>query len=74
MVGHGGLKAFGSVIPAGTPMWPVGGITPDNMEGWVRAGATGFGIGGALFQPGVTPEEIARRAREFVRAWSDAAG
>lgn len=69
MVGHAGLKAFISVIPAGTPMWPVGGITPDNMEGWVRAGAAGFGIGGQLFTPGVTLEELARNAAAFVGKW-----
>jgi len=69
MVGHAGLKAFGSVIPAGTPMWPVGGITPDNMEGWVRAGANGFGIGGALYTPGVTLDALAERAAAFVAKW-----
>jgi 2-dehydro-3-deoxyphosphogalactonate aldolase len=69
MIGHGGLKALTSVIPAGTPMWPVGGITPDNMDGWVRAGATGFGIGGALFTPGVTLDELAGRAAAFVGKW-----
>jgi 2-dehydro-3-deoxyphosphogalactonate aldolase len=69
MVGHGGLKAFGSVIPAGTPLWPVGGITPETMEGWVRAGATGFGIGGALFTPGVTLDVLAERAAAFVDKW-----
>jgi 2-dehydro-3-deoxyphosphogalactonate aldolase len=73
MVGTAGLKAIGTVLPPDTPLWPVGGVTPATMAAWVRAGATGFGIGGALFQPGVTPEEIGRRAREFVTAWSDAA-
>jgi len=69
MIGHGGLKAFGSVIPAGTPLWPVGGITPETMEGWVRAGATGFGIGGALYTPGVTLDALAERAAAFVSKW-----
>jgi 2-dehydro-3-deoxyphosphogalactonate aldolase len=69
MVGHAGLKAFNSVVPAGTPMWPVGGITPDNMEGWVRAGATGFGIGGQLYTPGTTLDELAQRAAAYVARW-----
>ena len=72
MVGTAGLAAIRTVLPPETPLWPVGGIVPATMAAWVRAGATGFGIGGALFQPGVTPEEIARRAREFAAAWSDA--
>jgi 2-dehydro-3-deoxyphosphogalactonate aldolase len=69
MVGHAGLKAFNSVVPAGTPMWPVGGITPDTMEGWVRAGATGFGIGGQLYTPGTTLDELAQRAAAYVAKW-----
>jgi 2-dehydro-3-deoxyphosphogalactonate aldolase len=69
MVGHAGLKAFNSVVPAGTPMWPVGGITPDNMEGWVRAGATGFGIGGQLYTPGTSLDQLAQRAAAYVAKW-----
>jgi len=69
MVGHGGLKAMLSVVPAGTPMWPVGGVTPETMAGWKKAGATGFGIGGALFTPGVSLEELGERAAAFVGAW-----
>jgi 2-dehydro-3-deoxyphosphogalactonate aldolase len=69
MVGHGGLKALKSVIPAGTPMWPVGGITPDTMEGWVRVGATGFGIGGQLYTPGVTLDALRERAEAYVAKW-----
>jgi 2-dehydro-3-deoxyphosphogalactonate aldolase len=72
MVGMAGLKAIRTVLPPDTPLWPVGGVTPDSMAAWVRAGATGFGIGGALFQPGAAPDDIARRAREFVTAWSNA--
>jgi 2-dehydro-3-deoxyphosphogalactonate aldolase len=73
MVGTAGLKAIRTVLPPDTPLWPVGGVLPATMAAWVRAGATGFGIGGALFQPGMTPDDIGRRAREFVTAWSDAA-
>ena len=50
MVGHGGLKAFKSVLPAGVDLWPVGGITPESMTAWKAAGATGFGIGSQLWR------------------------
>jgi len=73
MVGTAGLKAMATVLPAGTPMWPVGGVTPSTMAAWRAAGATGFGIGSALYTPGVTEAELERRAREFVAAWQDAA-
>ena len=72
MVGHGGLKALLSVLPAGTDLWPVGGITPENMGAWKQAGATGFGIGGNLFKPGITPAEVLARGRAYVQAWQAA--
>ena len=70
MIGHGGLKALKSVLPSGTDFWPVGGITPDSMAAWARAGATGFGIGSQLYSPGTSRVEVSTRAESFVRAWS----
>lgn len=69
VLGPAGLAALRTVLPAGVHLWPVGGVTPESMGAWVRAGATGFGIGGALFQPGVASDELAQRARRFVAAW-----
>jgi len=68
-VGHGGIKALKSVLPAGTPVWPVGGVSPETMAAWVKAGATGFGIGGNLYTPGVTLEQLKERAEAFVSTW-----
>jgi 2-dehydro-3-deoxyphosphogalactonate aldolase len=69
MVGHGGLKALKSVLPADTDLFPVGGITPESMAAWVKAGATGFGIGSQLYAPGTAATEVAVRARGYVAAW-----
>jgi 2-dehydro-3-deoxyphosphogalactonate aldolase len=69
MIGPAGLKAMKSVLPEGTPLWPVGGVVPDQIGEWKAAGATGAGIGGALFTPGVALDELARRAQAFVAAW-----
>lgn len=68
-VGYGGVKALKSVLPAGTPVWPVGGVAPDTMAAWMKAGATGFGIGGALYTPGVTLGQLKERAESFVNTW-----
>ncbi len=70
--GPRGLKALASVMPAGTLLWPVGGITPESIDAWVGAGATGFGIGGHLFRPGTTTAGTAASARAFMNAWSAA--
>lgn len=69
MVGYAGLKAFKTVLPAGTPLWPVGGVSPETIGAWVAAGATGFGIGGQLYTPGVAPAELGQRASAFIAAW-----
>ena len=62
------LKAMRAVLPASVRMFPVGGITPDNMSTWLKAGAAGFGLGSALYTPGSTPELVSERARKFVAA------
>lgn len=69
MVGHGGLKALKSVLPTGTDLWPVGGITPESMAPWAAAGATGFGIGSQLYAPGTPADEVLVRGRLYVQAW-----
>lgn len=63
------LKAIRVVLPKGTRLLPVGGITPDNMQPYVDAGASGFGLGSALYKPGMTPDEVAAIARRFVASW-----
>lgn len=68
-IGPAGLKAMKSVLPEGTPLWPVGGVTPDQIGAWKAAGANGAGIGSQLFSPGVAPDELVRRAQAFVAAW-----
>ena len=67
---HAGLTGLTTVLPPGLPLWPVGGIVPDNVAAWRRAGATGFGLGGGLFKPELTLLEIAARARAYVDAWN----
>jgi 2-dehydro-3-deoxyphosphogalactonate aldolase len=62
------LKAMRAVLPSDVRVFPVGGITPDNLSGWLKAGAAGFGLGSALYAPGSTPEQVAPRARQFIAA------
>lgn len=65
------VKAWRAVLPRETLVLPVGGIKPDTMKGYVDAGANGFGLGSALFSPGLSVEEIGRNARAFASAWRD---
>jgi 2-dehydro-3-deoxyphosphogalactonate aldolase len=63
------MKAMRAVLPRELRLLPVGGITPDTMAPFVKAGAAGFGLGSALYSPGLTAAEVGQRARAFVQAW-----
>ena len=63
------LKAMRAVLPVGTRVLPVGGIAPDNMHPWRAAGAVGFGLGSALYTPGMTLDAVRITATKFVDAW-----
>lgn len=62
------LKAMRAVLPPATRVLPVGGVAPDNMTPWFEAGAAGFGLGSALYKPGMTAAEVGVRAEAFVKA------
>ncbi|WP_225781692.1 2-dehydro-3-deoxy-6-phosphogalactonate aldolase [Xenophilus sp. Marseille-Q4582] len=66
------VKALLAVLPAGTPLMPVGGIAPENMANWRAAGAAGFGIGSALYKPGKPAAQVHADALRFVAAWRQA--
>jgi 2-dehydro-3-deoxyphosphogalactonate aldolase len=63
------LKAMRAVFPKETRFLPVGGITPQSMAPYVAAGASGFGLGSALYRPNDSAETVAANARAFVDAW-----
>jgi 2-dehydro-3-deoxyphosphogalactonate aldolase len=63
------LKAIRVVLPNETRLLPVGAITPHNMQAYFDAGADGFGLGSALFKPGMTVQQTGDNARAFVAAW-----
>jgi 2-dehydro-3-deoxyphosphogalactonate aldolase len=59
------LKAMRAVIPADTKVLPVGGITPDKVAAYLNAGANGFGLGSALYAPGMSVKRISENALAF---------
>lgn len=61
------LRALRTVIPA-LPILPVGGLQPDGLRLWWRAGASGFGIGSALYRPSFTTSDVTERAHAFTAA------
>ncbi len=72
MAGTSGLKAMRAILPKGTQVYAVGGAGADNFAEWIAAGADGFGLGTALYQPGLSAEDVASRAAKIVAAYKDA--
>ena len=67
------VKALRAVLDPATLLLPVGGITPQNMHAYLAAGASGFGIGSALYSPGKSAEAVAQNAMRFIEALRAAA-
>lgn len=74
LIGPEGLKAIRAVLPKGVQVYAVGGAGPQNFAEWAKAGATGFGIGTALYTPGLSVAEVAERAASIVAAHDEVFG
>ncbi|WP_127560968.1 2-dehydro-3-deoxy-6-phosphogalactonate aldolase [Nioella ostreopsis] len=72
LIGPAGVKAIRAVLPKGTQVYAVGGAGPENFAEWWRAGVDGFGIGTALYTPGLSVGEITKRANVLVQAFDEA--
>ncbi|MEM1237250.1 MAG: 2-dehydro-3-deoxy-6-phosphogalactonate aldolase [Pseudomonadota bacterium] len=73
MAGPGGLKAIRAVLPKGTEVYAVGGAGPENFGDWIAASADGFGIGSALYKPGMSATDVGQRAADIVAAYEASA-
>lgn len=62
------LRAHRAVLPPGTRVLAVGGVTPEGIAAWRAASADGFGLGSNLYRPGKAAADVAHDAAAFVRA------
>lgn len=62
------FKAWRAVFPPDTLMLAVGGVGVANIKAYAQAGASGYGVGSALYRPGRPAAEIGRLARALVAA------
>jgi len=68
LAGPTGMRAVRAVLPRAAAVYAVGGVGPGDMASWRAAGASGFGVGSALYRPGRTAEAVGAAAREFMAA------
>ena len=69
ILGPKGIKALTAILPKEIPLLAVGGVDATIMGDYLKAGATGFGLGTSLFTPGMTADEAGARARAMVEAY-----
>jgi len=72
LIGPEGVKALRAVLPPATQVYAVGGAAPANFAAWIAAGASGFGLGTALYTPGLAVADVAARAAAIVAAYDAA--
>ena len=67
------IKALKAVLPKEVPVFAVGGVTPENLNIWLKAGCAGAGLGSDLYRAGQTVDRSAKQAAAFVKAYQEAA-
>lgn len=74
VLGPGGIAAMRAVLPAGTLVGAVGGVSEKDFAGYKAAGVSVFGLGSSLFKPGMTVADVAARAEAAVAVWDQVFG
>lgn len=68
LIGPKIIKALMAVLPKGTKVIPTGGVDAGNLADYWEAGVSGVGVGGALYKPGKTPDQVQADARALITA------
>ncbi|MBF9023512.1 2-dehydro-3-deoxy-6-phosphogalactonate aldolase [Rhodobacterales bacterium FZCC0069] len=65
------ISAMRAVLPTDAIIAIVGGVTPDSIPAYKRAGANAFGLGSALFKPQYTLADLEKRAKSFIQSMAE---
>lgn len=72
LIGPSGMQGLKAILPPATQLYAVGGVDAPEFATWLAAGADGFGIGSALYQPKMSADEVSARATRLVAAYDRA--
>lgn len=68
-IGPKSIAVWSKSLPPGTKILAVGGIDEHNIRVYRNSGATGLGLGEALYKPGFTVDDVGTRAARLCAAW-----
>lgn len=74
VLGPSGIAAIRSVLPPSTEIGAVGGVSHREFSDYRAVGVRTFGLGSSLYKPGMTPGDIAERARLTVETYDNVFG
>lgn len=72
VLGPSGIAAQLAILPKGTVVGAVGGVSDKNLAAYVAAGIRCFGLGSSVYRPGMTPAQVGDAARASIAAYDRA--
>jgi 2-dehydro-3-deoxyphosphogalactonate aldolase len=74
VLGPSGITAIRAILPKGTEVGAVGGVSERDFAAYAKAGIRTFGLGSSLYKPGASAAEIGVKARAVIAAYDAAFG
>ncbi len=74
VLGPAGINAMLAVLPKDLLIAAVGGVSDENFGDYARVGIRAFGLGSSLYKVGMSPTEVARRAKATLAAYDEVFG
>jgi 2-dehydro-3-deoxyphosphogalactonate aldolase len=71
LCGPAAIKAWRAVLPKDTNIVATGGTNADTLSAWLSAGVDMIGVGNALYKPGDSTDDVARKAAALAKAYKE---
>ncbi|WP_058910944.1 2-dehydro-3-deoxy-6-phosphogalactonate aldolase [Entomohabitans teleogrylli] len=71
VLGVKGIAALRSVLPGGTVIGAVGGISETSFADYAAIGVKTFGMGTSLYRPGDSAQQVSKNARRIISIYDE---